>query len=475
MNDEGDIERNVWVAPTIAGIAPVGCGDDPCDGREGPRPEAWSDFRADLTCIRDWLTRDWLCASGSHPVRDVWRRHDAGASLELMCLGTSLRRVLPKARAAPGGTTLLADWKRRITGTNLANMRGSLFEVYLAGLFDSDDHPIQTVTAGQEGYDFAVTFTGGGTLRVSCKSRDDSNEERTAAAFTAALRDLIRARIPPGLAVAIHVFAPPNAPAWMFNADAILPRVRLAVGAARFNRPLPAAPATDWQVTANLLNCPQAGLVFREGDRLSFSLLVGVPLDAEKIAERFRQVVQDALRNVEDHCDVGAGCANVIVYRIPSRLSLADARKAVLDAMESTTCTRTSSVFLYRALLQSGGPQRPFYLGHELAEVENKGATSAATVIPKGTVALKIHVGRVQTVEPVTMITDGERSYPIGPDMFTRMHGEHYYRRPDWTGGTFQVRRVHGVAQWVAHAHLIVGGIKEFPLSAEIQDSVTLL
>jgi hypothetical protein len=73
------------------------------------------------------------------------------------------------------------------------------------------------------------------------------------------------------------------------------------------------------------------------------------------------------------------------------------------------------------------------------------------------------------------MITNGELTYPIGPDMFTRMHGQHHYRRRDWRGGAIQLRRIHGVAQWFANGEFIVGGIKELSVSAEIQDGVTLL
>ena len=136
-------------------------------GRARRTPHGWNEFRLDLECMREWLTRDWLSGPGPHPVRGVWRRHDAGASLELMCIGASLRRVLPKTRTAAGGQALLREWRDRIRGTNLPNMRGALFEVYLAGLFDRPEHPVQTVAAGEPGHDFAVRFETGGVLRVS--------------------------------------------------------------------------------------------------------------------------------------------------------------------------------------------------------------------------------------------------------------------------------------------------------------------
>ncbi|MBX3217188.1 MAG: hypothetical protein KF850_34480, partial [Labilithrix sp.] len=176
--------KRARVAPTIASAAPVGCGDDPIEGRElPPHPEGQRLLRADLAVMREWLTREWLCVSGRHPVRDVWRRSDGCATVELQSLATSIARVVPKARTAEGGKGLLRDWRDKIIGDKPESMRGALFEVYMAGLFDDPAHPVRTVAKGQPGYDFAVTFDNGAVLRVSCKSRDESNEERVASKF----------------------------------------------------------------------------------------------------------------------------------------------------------------------------------------------------------------------------------------------------------------------------------------------------
>jgi hypothetical protein len=473
---KGGRASNFNVAATIAGVAAVGCEDDPSEGREGPtHPHGRAEFRRELECMREWLTRDWLCAPDRHPVRDVWRRHDAGASLELQSIATSISKILPKARAAPGGQALLREWRKRVTGSDPVLMRGALFEVYMAGLFDTPRHGVRTVSDRQPGYDFGVEFNNGALLRVSCKSRGESNEERVASKFAAALRDLIREQTGPGAAVDVQVFAPLKAHESLFNADAVLPRVRAAIRAARLGQAAPDSPPNDWRINACRSTCPQEGLVYRTEDRLSFRLLVAVPLDGALIANRFRQTVGNAIANVEQHCDVGTDRANVIVFRIPQNLALDDARRAVVEALGSTTSTRTSSVFLYRVQLSTGHPREPHYLGHELVEVENASAVSAASIIPGGTLALKIHGGKVQNVEPTQFVTDGKQSFPIGPDMWLRLHGQHHYRRPDWRGGDVSMHRLYGVAQWFSHGHFVSGGIAEKPMSAAVQDTILLL
>jgi hypothetical protein len=256
----------------------------------------------------------------------------------------------------------------------------------------------------------------------------------------------------------------------------VFARVREGARLARRGLDLPPSAADDWSLDVNGLRCVHPGLVFREGDRLSFSLFVGVPVERAKIVERFRQKVEGAVRNLQDHCDTGPDRTNVLLYRIPHLLPIDDAAAAVLSVLETNTSTSTASVFLYRALFSTVHEQRAsYYLGHELREVVNaRAAVAASAVVPGGTFALQVLGGKPQHVEPVQMVSDGEKSFPVA-DMWMRLHGRHYLRRPDWRGGDLEIIRPHGVAIWFANGHAISGGIAEKQLTEAIPDEVSLL
>jgi hypothetical protein len=452
----------------------AGCADDPTEGREsGPsHPDGFALFRRDLTAMRDWLGRDWLCGSGDHPVRTLWQRSDDGASLELQSVAGAIHCIAPKATGA-----LKRQWLDGIRSDNPRTSRTTFFEVYAAGLF-AHSSPVQTVGAKQPGYDFAIEFEAAGTARVSCKSREPSDDEVKAALFTSRLRDRVRERIIPGDAVSIHLFSPKPAPAWLCNdVDRIMPRVRDAVRRARREgQSVETSVDNDWRIEVDLIAPNYQPLVFRE-DKLSFNVVVGVTLDYERLVANFRSKVVDAIRNVTDHSDANEKLTNVIVYRIPQHLAVDDAVASIREVFASTASERVACMFLYRAGFYTTDPKRArFYLGHEWWEVKNERATTPlANVLPGGKLAFEVFGGKHQSVEPVQMVTQGDKQYPLAPGFWLRTHGEHHYRMPNWSGRGPAVVRPHGLAITFSCWHVVANAVSERRLTEEIPSDPTLL
>lgn len=454
-------------------ITPFGCGDDPAEGRPGPEhPEGFAMFRRDLIALRDWLSRDWLCAPEAHPLRALWRRDDQAASLELQSVAGAIQCIVPKA-----GPSLSRQWLDGIRSADVRTMRTTLFELYAAGLFAHSTN-VRTVRAKQPGYDFALDFEGGKEARVSCKSREMSDDELRAARFARELRERIRVGIPNGPAIGVQLFSPKSPPAWIFDAERVFPRVRAAVRAVRLGRPDPPNPDDDWRIEAGIHDSRFPPLVFR-ADRLSslsFSLFVGVTLDYQRLVEGFRQKILDAIANVARHSDANDSRTNIIVYRIPQQLAVDDAATAVRDAFATSSSERVACVFFYRAGYYTVDNATTFYLGHEWWEVKNDRATTPlASVLPGGTLALEPFGGKRQEVEPVQVVTEGSRQFPVAPGFWVRLHGEHHYRMPDWAGNGGAIRRPFGLAITFSTWHQIVNAPAMRLLTDEIPADPTLL
>ena len=420
--------------------------------------------------MRNWFSRDWLCASSPHPLRQLWQRGDQGASLELQSIAGAVRCILPSAGAA-----LSKQWLDGITSGDGLRGRTTMFEVYMAGLF-ANSVPVQTVRAGQPGYDFAVQLGGSVEVRVSCKSREPSDDERRAAAFASALRARIAAQLFVGEPVELRLMSPQQPAAWLFDVERVMPQVRAAVRAARHGQPIPSCPPDRWQVSAVLLESSYPPLVFREGI-LSFSLLVGVTLDYDRVVQNFRSRFLDAASNVQQHSGSGPSLTNVIVYRVPEQLAMSDAEAVARDVFNTSASSHTSAVFFYRAgFYTTDTERRSYYLGHEWREVSNDRATARlASIIPGAKLSLVLFGGRAQQVEPVRMASRGNDDFALGPGFCMRLHGEHHYRMPDWSARGPSVVHSGGIALTFAYRHNIVGGLVVKQLVEEIAMEPVLL
>lgn len=149
-----------------------------------------SDIAGSLEAIgfmESWIGTDWLRASVSHPLRNLWRRRDILSSIELIILGKSIERLL--FSQLPSRLTELAN---TIKGNDYGNQVGAAYELTTAAMLDVNGQRVRLMGAQQPVYDIEVEAANR-TIHFSCKALLPASVEREFDLFVVHARNEIRA------------------------------------------------------------------------------------------------------------------------------------------------------------------------------------------------------------------------------------------------------------------------------------------
>ena len=115
---------------------------------------------------------EWLNGPGEHPLRRLWRRNDAIASMELLTLGKSINTMLPIA----------SKWTERqielAKSDNYNQSKGAVFEIVGLAAFVSAGHEVTPAVESNPGYDGVVRAKKSRHIyRISLKHHGPSSHE----------------------------------------------------------------------------------------------------------------------------------------------------------------------------------------------------------------------------------------------------------------------------------------------------------
>lgn len=384
---------------------------DPLNDVERSTKDAW------LDAFRNLLTEDWLNLQGPHPLRQLWKRKDFLATIELLTIGHGLVQVLPKY-SPKLKARLVKDLRSFEAGTR----SGTLFELLASSMFANDQQTVTMPADGQPGYDFSIKTGGGHVIRVSCKRLLVSQEERAFVAAAEAMRQAVAERGDnPTLAFAQmeDVTA-----ADRYNVGAVRKAMRDFLAGASGRRNL-STTFHGWRVFINPLAAAVPHAFARTRQSYTFGATAPFGLHEQK---RIEDKIDDAIANLRKHVPLGDGNANVVLIQPPQSVSVVNAAAYATDYFaDPQRAAAISGVFVYRPAVVRDVERDETFIAHHHRYIENPHATTRlGERVPPGGLSIQVPIGRVTDVEPELQLHMGEHVVRMG-GQYVFYRGEHWY------------------------------------------------
>jgi hypothetical protein len=113
-------------------------------------------FNEILGNIVKYFGKEWLESSGPHPLKFLWKRHDALASLELSIFGDC---IIQSEKINEERTKVFVE---KIKTSDPKGIRGNVYEVLAGAIFQNPDyHTAEFAPLGQKAYDLIINLNGG--------------------------------------------------------------------------------------------------------------------------------------------------------------------------------------------------------------------------------------------------------------------------------------------------------------------------
>ena len=115
--------------------------------------------------IVKYFGKEWLESTGDHPLKLLWKRHDALSSLELSIFGDC---IVQSEKLDEYRTTVFVE---KIKDSDPKGIRGNVYEVIAGTAFQNPEHhTVEFAPLGQEAYDLVINLNCGKKINLSVKN-----------------------------------------------------------------------------------------------------------------------------------------------------------------------------------------------------------------------------------------------------------------------------------------------------------------
>ncbi len=122
-------------------------------------------FNDILEKIVKYFGKEWLESSEDHPLKLLWKRHDALASLELSIFGDCI------IQSEKMNEERTKDFVKKIKTSDPKGIRGNVYEVLAGAIFQNPEyHTVEFAPLGQKAYDLIINLNGGKKINLSVKN-----------------------------------------------------------------------------------------------------------------------------------------------------------------------------------------------------------------------------------------------------------------------------------------------------------------
>lgn len=122
-------------------------------------------FNEILGNIAKYFGKEWLESSGIHPLKLLWKRYDALASLELSIFGDC---IIQSEKINEKRTK---DFVEKIKTSDPKGIRGNVYEVIAGAIFQNPKfHTAEFAPLGQKAYDLIINLKNGKKINLSVKN-----------------------------------------------------------------------------------------------------------------------------------------------------------------------------------------------------------------------------------------------------------------------------------------------------------------
>ncbi|MEQ1724006.1 MAG: hypothetical protein ABL930_12590 [Pseudobdellovibrio sp.] len=389
--------------------------------RQDPTKElSENEKEAQLEKLANWLGQEWLESKDPHPVRELWNRKDWLATIELLTIGNSLKKIEQKV-----SPKTLEDAALDMKSNDFGNRAGSLFEIIGSAIFDNPDHPITMPKVGQPGYDFAINLPNEKKIRVSCKALIPSAKEIEFRKFCNSLHKQYTSTLPLGSATITKMYLVDKNDSNKFNVPYILNGLSntLAQG---YSPERSMYVYGGWGFTISPL-APEEGYSFWNAERSQTFLSICPFLGDEQ--KRFEDKIDNAISNLKKHCsDVSSEVGNIILIKIPESISFTKAREWLKNSFDDYSDSISAILLIRSQVVSEAKKESTSCVVYEISFVENpKAKFNLKTYLDDDfQFKLEIPIGKVTDVETRLEIHDGSRI--LNPtEAYVYFTGHHFY------------------------------------------------